>query len=60
MKKPTQSKALVAAMLLLASTANATEYKKALNPAHLASTLGYGYSQATVVSPGAHTVYVSG
>ena len=60
MKNRQQKNALVAAALVLASTAYASEFKTAVNPEHLANTLEYGYSQATVVEQSARTIYVAG
>ena len=48
------------AALLLASAAQAGEYRKVVNPDHLSDTTQYGYSQATIVMPGARTIYVAG
>tara|TARA_B100001540_G_scaffold284872_1_gene277555 strand:+ start:2611 stop:3033 length:423 start_codon:yes stop_codon:yes gene_type:complete len=45
---------------LLATAAHAGEYRKVVNPDHLSDTTQYGYSQGTIVMPGARTIYVAG
>ena len=45
---------------LLVSTVSAHELKKALNPPELASSLQYGYSQATVAAADAKLIHVAG
>ncbi|MAT93792.1 MAG: hypothetical protein CME59_14465 [Halioglobus sp.] len=51
---------LLLAALLLATAAHAGEYRKVVNPDHLSDTTQYGYSQGTIVMPGARTIYVAG
>ena len=39
---------------------NEERLKTTVNPGHLPDTTRYGYSQATIVAPGARTIYVAG
>ncbi len=53
--------ALLAAGVWVSPTFAQTEaLKTAVNPAHLADTTQYGYSQAVIVSPDARIAYVAG
>ena len=45
---------------ILMSAVYAGELRRTINPDHLADTTQYGYSQATIVQPGARTIYVAG
>lgn len=45
---------------LLMSAVYASDLRRTINPDRLTDTTQYGYSQATIVEPGARTIYVAG
>ena len=51
---------LIIAILVSSASAETERLKVVVNPAHLANTTQYGYSQAAIVSPKAKVIYVAG